>query len=90
MEGLAAYRALDSALLAGTDFPQEPPGVNSEVMIVIPREADGVLAYAFRGMGLGRSFEHGQHAGSKFGGFARLAAGFVTLFVAHGTRTGVA
>jgi len=78
------------ALFAGADFAEVLPGIQAEVVIVVPVELNGVFADGFGGNGLGSGFEHGQRARCGFGRLAGLASGFVALFVAHGARTGVA
>jgi len=59
-------------------------------MVVVPLEADGVLAHAFGGDGLSGRLEHRQRAGGKFGGFAGLSFGLVPFFAAHSAGAGVA
>ena len=79
-----------AAFLTWTDFAQVPPGINAEIVIIVPCEPDGVFADRFRGKRFGRGLEHGQHTGSQSSRLARLAVGFVALFVAHGARAVIA
>src|SRR5580704_6893984 len=78
------------AFLAGTDFAQETPGVDAEVVVVVPRELDGVFADAFGGDGLGGRFEHGQRSERGLRRVAGTAPGLLALLVAHGAGAGIA
>src|SRR5260370_42671278 len=78
------------ALHTGTEFAQKLPGINAEVVVIVPFEANGILTHAFGRDGPGGWFEYGQSTGRKVGWFAGLASRLVALFVAHGTRAGVA
>ena len=79
-----------AAFLTWTKFAQVSPGIDAEVMVIVPCEAYRVLADGFGGERFGRGLEHGQHAGSQFGRLTWLAMGFVALFIAHGAGAGVA
>jgi hypothetical protein len=58
-------------------------------VIVVPGESNRVFADAFGGKRLGGGFEHGQHAGLKFGRLAGFAARLLAFFVAHRAGAGV-
>lgn len=81
-----------SRLAFGTraDFAQEVPGVDSEIVVVIPRKLDGVFTHALSRNRFGRRFEDGQGAGSKLRRITRLASGLPPLFFAHRAGTCVA
>jgi hypothetical protein len=57
---------------------------------VVPFEPDGVSADSFGRNRFGGGLEHGQRAWNGFRRLARLAAGFVPFFIAHGAGAGVA
>lgn len=78
------------AVFTRADFAQKLPGVNAEVVVVVPLKLDGVFADAFGGERFGCGFEHGQGAGSEFGRLSAAASGLGALFFAHGTGAGVA
>ena len=78
------------ALLARADFAQEAPGINSQVVAVVPGELDGVLTNAFGRERLGRRLEHGERSGREFRGITCAASGFGSLFFAHGAGARIA
>src|SRR5579863_3170035 len=78
------------ALRAGADFPEKLPRVNAQVVVIVPRELNRVLAHAFCRDRFRRRLEHGQRAGSEFGRLSIAPACLAALFFAHGARAGVA
>src|ERR1022692_2413197 len=87
---LLASRPRRLALLARTDFAQELPGVNAQVVVIVPLEFDGVLADALSGNWLGGRFEHGQRPGSESGSLPKLPSSLGALFFAHRAGAGIA
>ncbi len=78
------------ALLAGTDFAQELPGINAEIVIIVPGELDGVLAHPFGGERLGVGLKDQQRSRRGGSGLSGTASGFAALVLAHGARTSIA
>src|SRR5579872_4790454 len=79
-----------SAFIARAEFAEQAPGINAEIVIVIPGKANGVFADALGGKRPGWGFIHRQHAGLQLLRLAGFAARFFALFVAHGAWAGVA
>ena len=79
-----------AAFFAGTDFAQPPPGINDEIVAIVPFEFHGVLADGFSREGLRGFFKDGQLAGFEVGLFAWSASGFGAFFIAQRARTGIA
>src|SRR5919109_1006207 len=77
------------AFCTGAHIPQELPGVEPEVVIVIPAKFDGIAAHRFDLVRLGRRLKHRQRTGRKLGRVSRLTAGLATFFIAQGARTGI-
>src|SRR6202020_3630226 len=78
-----------TTFLARADFPQELPGINAEIVAVVPMELDGVFANAFGRKRFRGSFEHGQRVGCARRSFPGLASRLLALIVAHGAGAGV-
>jgi hypothetical protein len=78
------------AFFTGADFAQEFPGIEAEVVLVVPVEFDGVFADGFRRERLGGGLEHRERSGGKFRGFAGTEAGLGALVFAQGAGASVA
>ena len=84
------FSACSPALRARANFSQELPGVNSEIVVIIPLELDGVLPDALGGNRSGGWLEHGQSPRREFRWFSRFAPCLIPLLVAHGAGAGIA
>jgi hypothetical protein len=78
------------ALRTRADFPQQLPRIETEIVVIVPLEADGILTHRFSRDRLGRRLEHWQNTDRGFGRFSRLSPRFVAFLVAHGAGAGVA
>jgi hypothetical protein len=78
------------ALFAGTPIPQELPGINPQLVIVIETKLDRVFAYAFRRSRLYGRLVHRQSPRGKFPRLSRLLMSLSAGLVAQGARTGIA
>src|SRR6202162_4478956 len=78
------------AFVTRTDFAQELPRIESEVVVVVPGKLNGVFAHALRGDGLGVGLENKQRAGGGGDGIAGASSRLAALIFAHGARAGVA
>jgi hypothetical protein len=58
------FRPRRFAFLARADLAQKFPGINAEIVVVVPREPDCIFSNSFGGNGFGCGFEHGQHTRS--------------------------
>jgi len=79
-----------STLLARAYIPQKLPGIEPELVAVVPLKFDCVLADRFRLGRLGGCLEHGQRPGRGFGRLPGLAAGFRAFFVTQSAGAGIA
>src|SRR5215469_4346353 len=77
------------ALMAGTHFPQILPGINPQVVIIVPRKLDGVPAYTLRGDRLRRGLENHQRSGSLLRRLSRMPSTVSPLLFAHRARTSI-
>jgi hypothetical protein len=82
--------ALGTALLARTNIPQELPGINAQLVPIIPVKFDGVFAHALCRQRFGRLFEHGKRTGCEFRPLAGLASRLTALIVTQSAGTGIA
>jgi hypothetical protein len=71
------------ALFTRADVAQKLPGIDSQFVSVVEEEADSVFADGSGLGGLGGGLEHGERAGSLFGGIAGIASLLGALVVAH-------
>ncbi len=85
---IAARIALHSS--HGTHIAQKLPGINAQLVAIIPVKLDGVFAHALSRQWLGRLLEHGQRAGRELGRLAGFAAGLATLVVTQSAGAGIA
>src|ERR671935_1380834 len=74
----------------GTVFAQEIPGVNPQLMAVVPAKLDCVLAYGFRADWLCRRFEHRQRSRHRLWRLTNFPAAFVALLVTQSAGTCIA
>ena len=77
------------AFLTRTNFPQKLTRVNAEIVIVVPRKLDGVLAHALRRKRLRMRLEHQQGTRSRGRGIPWPPSGFAPFIFTHGARTGI-
>jgi hypothetical protein len=61
------------ALPARTNFPQIEPRINSQIVFIVPRKLQRVLAYRLRRQRFHRRLEHWQSSWSEFRRLARLS-----------------
>jgi hypothetical protein len=82
--------ALGVAFFTRAYIPQKLPGINAQLVAVIPVKLDGVFAYALGRQGLGCLLEHGEGAGREFRPLTGLAARLATFVVTQGAGAGIA
>src|ERR1700686_4114686 len=78
------------ALGTRTNFAQELPRIESEIVVIVPGKLNGVSAHTLRRKRLGVGFENQQRAGSGGNGIARATSRLAALIFAHGARAGIA
>src|ERR1700757_4432478 len=78
------------ALGTRTNFAQELPRIESEIVVIVPGKLDGVFAHALRSKRLGVGFENQQRAGRRRNWIAGTPPRLAALIFAHGARAGVA
>ncbi len=86
----SGWRLRPLAFGAWTDLAEIFPGIDPEVVVVVPLEPDRILSYAFCRDRLRRRLEHGQRSWGRFGWLAWFPMGLLPLFVAHGARASIA
>jgi hypothetical protein len=82
--------ALGAAFFTRAYIPQKLPGINAQLVPIIPLKLDGVFAHALGRQWLGRLLEHWQRSGCQLRPFAELAARLAPLVVAKGAGAGIA
>jgi len=75
---------------AGTYFAQVSPGINSQIVVVVPGEFQSVLAHLLGAHRLRGGLEYGKRPGSQFDRVPRLASGFRALVITKRARAGIA
>jgi hypothetical protein len=74
---------------ARADVPQELPRIESQIVVIVPDEFNGIPAHGFYLVRLGRGLEHGQRPRRQLRRISRLAASFTTFFIAQSAGAGI-
>ena len=78
------------ALLAGTNLAQEFPGIDAQLVSVVPMKLDRIFAHALGRQGLDRGLEHGKCPGRQGWRISGFAPALGALIIAQGAGAGVA
>src|SRR5947209_8764515 len=76
-------------LAARANLPQMRPGVDPQIVVVVPSKSDRIFSHRLGRQRLCRRLEHWQGPGSQLWRLARLAPSFFAFFVTQRARAGV-
>ena len=77
------------ALPTWTNLPQIRPRINPQIVIIIPRKSQRVLAHLLHRQRFGRRLEHRQRPRCQLGSLTRLSSRLLPLVIAKRARTSI-